>query len=122
VSRAIGIVVPLDRPTLRSSARRFDAVEVWDSRLAVIASQHRSLRQTAEALNIRQSTPSRRLRDLEDRLDAVLFVRTNGGTRATIASLEFIETARRILEDGDAAFRRLKTRSRGEIGQLGIGV
>jgi DNA-binding transcriptional LysR family regulator len=51
-----------------------------------------------------------------------LFVRQNGGTRATIAGLEFIETARRFLEDVDAAFRRLKTGSRSEIRQLGISV
>jgi DNA-binding transcriptional LysR family regulator len=32
-----------------------------------------------------------------------LFVRTNGGSRATIAGLEFIETSLLILEDVDAA-------------------
>jgi len=33
-----------------------------------------------------------------------------------------LDTARRTLEDVDAAFRRLKTRCLGETGQLGIGV
>jgi hypothetical protein len=36
--------------------------------------------QAAKALYIRLSTLSRRLRDLEYRLNAVLFVRMNGGT------------------------------------------
>jgi len=99
-----------------------ESVELRDFRLAIITSQHRSLRQAAEAVNIRQSTLSRRLRDLEYRLGAALFVRTNGGTRPTAAGLEFIETAHRILEDVDTAFRRLKTRSSGEIGQLRIGI
>jgi DNA-binding transcriptional LysR family regulator len=62
-----------------------------DLKLAVITSQHRSLRQAAEAINIRQSTLSRRLRELEDRLGAVLFERTNGGTRPTVAGLEFVD-------------------------------
>ena len=101
---------------------RVETVELRDLRLAVIASQHRSLRKAAGVLGIRQSTLSRRLRDLEYRLGAVLFERTNGGTRPTNAGLEFIETARRILDDADAAFRRLRTRSDGEIGRLRIGV
>jgi DNA-binding transcriptional LysR family regulator len=99
-----------------------ETAELRDLRLAIVASQHRSLRKAAEALDIRQSTLSRRLRDLEYRLGAVLFYRTNGGTHPTIAGREFIETARGILDEVDAAFRRLKTRSRGEIGELRIGV
>lgn len=97
-------------------------VELQDLRWAIIASQHRSLRQAAERLNIRQSTLSRRLRDLEHRLGAVLFERTNGGTRPTTAGQEFLETARRIIDEMDVAFSRLKTRHRGESGRLTIGV
>ena len=97
-------------------------VELRDLRWAVTASQYRSLRQAAEVLGIRQSTLSRRLRDIENSLDAVLFERTNGGTRATVAGLEFIESARRILEETDDAFRRVRSRSRGERGRLAIGV
>jgi DNA-binding transcriptional LysR family regulator len=97
-------------------------VEFRDLRLAVITSQHRSLRQAAEAINIRQSTLSRRLRDLEYRLGATLFERTNGGTRPTVAGLEFFELARGILEDTETALRNLKSRGRGEIGKLTIGI
>jgi hypothetical protein len=80
--------------------------------------EHRGLRQAAEALNIRQSALSRRLRDMETRLGAQLFERTNGGTRPTIAAREFLASARRILAETDVALRRLKTRSRGEDGLL----
>lgn len=99
-----------------------DLVEFRDLRLAVITSQHRSLRQAAEAINIRQSTLSRRLRDLEYCLGSVLFERTNGGTRPTIEGQEFLEAAKRIIEEVDAIAVRLKTRSRGESGRLTIGV
>jgi DNA-binding transcriptional LysR family regulator len=101
---------------------QFLTVELRDLRWAIAISQHRSLRQAAEALNIRQSTLSRRLREVEDRLGADLFERTNGGTQPTIAGLEFIETARRILDDIDSAVRRLNARSHGESGRLTIGV
>ena len=99
-----------------------DSVELRDLRLAVVISQHRSLRRAAEAIKIRQSTLSRRLRDLEYRLGAVLFERTNGGTRPTVAGLEFFELARRILDDTETAFRNLRSRSRGENGKLTLGV
>ena len=96
--------------------------ELRDCRWAIVASQHKSLRQAALALNTRQSTLSRRLRDLEHRLGAPLFERTNGGTRPTTVGLEFLERARRIVEETDTAFRRLKTQCRGESGRLTIGV
>lgn len=97
-------------------------VELRDLRWAVVASQHRSLRQAAQALNIRQSTLSRRLRFIEDRLGVELFLRSNGGTHPTVVGLEFLDAARCILEDASAAFRKLKARSRGEAGQLTVGV
>ena len=48
-------------------------VDLRDLRWTIIASQHRSLRQTAQALNVRQSTLSRRLTEIEVRLGAQLF-------------------------------------------------
>ncbi len=71
------------------------------------ASQHRSLRQAAETLNIKPSTLSRRIREIEHRLGAVLFERTNGGTRPTFEGQEFLETARRIIEEADSLATRL---------------
>lgn len=98
------------------------AVEFRDLRWAIVAAQHRSLRQAAEALDIRQSTLSRRLRDLEYQLGATLFERTNGGTRPTVIGQEFLGAARRIVDETEAITARLKTRSRGESGRLTIGV
>jgi DNA-binding transcriptional LysR family regulator len=91
-------------------------------RWAIIAAQHRSLRQAAEALNIRQSTLSRGLRSLEYQLGATLFERTNGGTRPTAAGQEFLDSVRYIVDETDALTLRLKTRSNGGSGRLTIGV
>ena len=97
-------------------------VEFRDLRWAITTSQHRSLRQAAETLNIRQSTLSRRLRALEHQLGSALFERTNGGTRPTIEGQEFLEAARRIIAESEAIAIRFKTRARGESGRLTIGV
>ena len=90
-------------------------IELRDLRLALVTSQHRSLRQAAEALNIRQSTLSRRLHEIERQLGVVLFERTNGGTRLTTVGLEFVASAKRILDDVDTELQRLRSRSRGEL-------
>ena len=91
-------------------------------RWAITTAQHRSLRQAADALNIRQSTLSRSLNGLEYQLGATLFERTNGGTRPTAVGQEFLDAARIIVDETDAITARLKTRSRGESGRLTIGV
>lgn len=84
--------------------------------------QHRSLKQAGDALNIRQLTLSRRLRDVEIDIGANLFERTNAGTRPTIARREFLSTTRQIVAEIDKAVRRLQAQTRGENGQLTIGV
>jgi len=97
-------------------------VEISELRWVIVLSRHRSLRQAAAALNIRQSTLSRRLRDMECRLGVTLFERTPGGTRPSVAGQEFLVAARRIVDEVDSAFSRLKLHHRGENGRLNIGV
>jgi hypothetical protein len=96
-ARCCGLFRPVARGArydFGSSPSRQRSVEFRDLEWAIIASHHRSLRQAAEALDIRQSTLSRRLRDMEARLGAKLFERTNGGTRPTIAGREFLASAK----------------------------
>ena len=70
-----------------------------DLRWAIVASQHRRLRQAAEILRVKQSTLGRCLRDLEHKVGSTLFERTNGGTRPTIQGLEFLDGVRLIVGD-----------------------
>lgn len=98
------------------------AIEISDLKRALVTAEHRSLRRAAEALNIRQSTLSRRLRDLELRVGVVLFMRSYSGTRPTIAGQKFLETARRIVRDVEEMTVQLRAQSRGESGQLTIGI
>jgi DNA-binding transcriptional LysR family regulator len=97
-------------------------IELRDLRWAIAASQHRSLRQAANALNVRQSTLSRCLREMEDGLGVLLFERTRGGSRPTAAGQEFLAAARRIVDEADTVFSRMRLRRRGETGQLIIGL
>lgn len=97
-------------------------IEFRDLHWAIVAAQHRSLRQAAEALNVRQSTLSRRMRALEGILGAALFLRTSGGTRPTIAGDEFLCAARRLVDEVDDMRTRFRFRARGESGCLTIGV
>ncbi|WP_027584259.1 LysR family transcriptional regulator [Bradyrhizobium sp. Ai1a-2] len=97
-------------------------LELRELRWAITASQHRSLRQAAETLSIKQSTLSRRLRILEYKLGVTLFKRTNGGTRPTIEGQEFLDAAQRIVDQTEAMTARVKNRSRGESGRLTIGI
>lgn len=98
------------------------AIELRDLRWAVTAAQHRSLRQAAQALSVRQSTLSRRLCELEYRLGVELFERTNGGTRPTAMGCEFLDVARRIVGDIEAVAVRLHAHANGQRGGLTLGV
>lgn len=97
-------------------------VEFRDLKWAIVASQHRSLRRAAEVLNIRQSTLSRRVRNLEIRLGAELFERSNGGTHPTLIGREFLSIAQRVIEETAAALTRFKAISNGQAGRLTIGI
>jgi DNA-binding transcriptional LysR family regulator len=98
------------------------SVDVRGLQWAIVAGQHKSLRQAAAVLNIRQSTLSRGLRDLEYRRGAALFERSNGGTHPTIAGREFLDSAQHFVEDMEALTERLRARSQGKSGRLTIGV
>ncbi|MGE4281501.1 MAG: LysR substrate-binding domain-containing protein [Magnetospirillum sp.] len=96
--------------------------DLRDMKWAVVASAHRSFRQAAETLRVRQPTLSRRLRDLESRLGTKLFERTNGGSWPTADGREFLDAARHILEEIDSIAIRFTGRSGGRGGRLSIGV
>lgn len=96
--------------------------EIRDMRWAIVVSRHRSIRLAAETLHVRESTLSRRLRDLEYRLGAELFERTASGTRFAAVGDEFIAVAKHLLAEADVAFARIKACGCGESPDLIIGI
>ena len=103
---------------LRSLTSTVDLVHL---RYAVAAADHGSFRRAAEALLLRQSTLSRCIRQLEERLEMTVFERSSGGVRATQAGRDFLRMARSILEQMDTLVTGAYSVGRGEAGRLMIG-
>jgi DNA-binding transcriptional LysR family regulator len=97
-------------------------LELKQLRYAVAAADHGSFRRAAEALHLRQSTLSRRIRQIEEELGVALFERSRAGVRPTIAGAEFIRTARRVVKDVNMLSATAKAAGRGEIGRLIVGL
>ena len=72
-------------------------------------------------LNVRQSTLSRRIHQLEEQIGVSLFDRSSGGVSPTQAGREFLRIVGRILQEIDDVVRRARSTGRGEVGQLTIG-
>lgn len=73
-------------------------IEMRHLRFALAAMEHGSFRRAADRLGVRQSSVSRRVRDLEAMLDIKLFIRTAGGVRATMAGRHFLAHAQDALD------------------------
>lgn len=97
-------------------------INIRDLTWIVATAEHRSIRRTADTLNVRQSTLSRRIRDIESQLGVVLFERTSSGTYPTTAGKDFFDVSNHIIEEIYIAQSRLGCRENGKIGNLAIGI
>jgi DNA-binding transcriptional LysR family regulator len=88
----------------------------------IAAVQHGSFRRAAQALHVRQSTLSRAIKQLEDRLGLTLLVRSTGGVRLTPAGYQFLETAKQVLADFERLVATAKALGRGSAGRLVLGL
>lgn len=91
-------------------------------RYAVIAAEAPSFRQAAQILNVRQTTLSKRILLLEQRLGVTLFERTKRGAVPTRAGVDFARNARRILDEVELLRSNAKAVSKGEAGRLVVGL
>lgn len=66
-------------------------------RWAIAAYDHGSFRKAAIALGVQESTISRRIRDLEDKMGASLFIRRPSGVLPTLAGERFIGHVREVV-------------------------
>lgn len=96
-------------------------IELKHLRYVEAAERCGSFRRAADALALRQSNLSRRIRDLEATLGVALFERTNGGVRPTLAGREFVYRVRHVLDELQMVIDRAKSVGRGEAGYLTIG-
>lgn len=96
-------------------------IELKHFRYAEAAERYGSFRKAADSLYVKQSNLSRRVRHLEEQLGIALFERTNGGVRPTLAGRDFVNGARRVLNELQIVIDGAKAVGRGEAGYLAIG-
>src|SRR5258705_10812429 len=77
------------------------AIELRHLRCAVAAAHYGSFRRAAEALGVKQSSLSRRIRQMEDRLGVAVFERSSSGVRLTTAGTEILRTSRHLVDGLD---------------------
>lgn len=98
---------------------------IFDLRLfryALASAEHGSFRRAAAALDVQQSTVSRGVRSLEDRVKAKLFERDHSGIRPTPAGDRFLAEATLGLDHLRRALRRAEALQHGDLGELTVGV
>jgi len=99
-----------------------DTIDLGSLACAVLVLEQGSFRKAAEALQVRPSVVSRRVRGLEDHIGVSIFNRTARGIQATIAGGRILKQARGILSDV-AALRGVAAKNgTGTEGQLRFGV
>lgn len=96
-------------------------IEIHQLRYAVATADAKSFSRAAAALNVKQITLSRRVKQLEDRLGVKLFDRSTRGAEITESGRPFIEQARRIVTDVDNLRTTARNVSYGLQGRLAVG-
>jgi DNA-binding transcriptional LysR family regulator len=97
------------------------AIELRHLRYAVAAAHYGSFRRAADALGVEQSSLSRCIRQMEDRLGVAVFERSSSGVRLTAAGTEILRSSRHLIEGLDHMMASAKAAGRGEAGRLAIG-
>lgn len=90
-------------------------------RYAVVAADTGSFSQAADRFGIKQTTLSRSIHYLEDRLGLALFRRSTRGVTPTDPGQRFLQRARHILDDVDRLFTDTRSLAAGHSGALRIG-
>jgi DNA-binding transcriptional LysR family regulator len=97
-------------------------IEARPLRAIIAAAEYGSFRRAAAALEVKQSTLSRRVRRLEEDFGVKLFARSSSGVHLTAAGSEVVCTARRLLEQLDRMVSTAHAAGRGEGGDITIGI
>lgn len=97
-------------------------IEPGPLRTVIAAAEYGSFRRAAVALEVKQSTLSRRVRRLEEQFGIKLFDRSSSGVHVTPTGSDVVRTAKSILEQMDRMISAARAAGRGEAGDIRIGV
>ncbi|MEH2549926.1 DNA-binding transcriptional LysR family regulator [Bradyrhizobium sp. AZCC 2262] len=103
---------------IRHAAKDIDLQQL---RLVVAACDYGSFRRAAEALSIKHTAVSRSIGQLEHLVGTLLFERSSGGIKPTLAGRAVLRIARLILEQVDTLVEAGISNGRGESGHLTMG-
>jgi DNA-binding transcriptional LysR family regulator len=95
-------------------------MEFKQIRTFVALAEHMHFGRTAEHLNIAQPHVSRRIKQLEEELNVLLFYRDRRNVKLTAAGEVFLVEAKRLLRDGDTAKERARESALGRRGNLHV--
>jgi DNA-binding transcriptional LysR family regulator len=96
-------------------------MELRRLRYFVAVAEELSFNRAAQRLRISQPPLSNQIKQLEEELGVLLFVRTNRGVRMTEAGEALLEEARRILVQLEQTTRVVQRVGHGEVGRLTLG-
>lgn len=99
-----------------------DLIELRHLRFFVAAAEHGSFRKGGMAMGVQESSVSRRIRDLEDRLGASLFCRHSFGVTLTHAGEHFLHRVRGILQQVETSVSEVGMAGNATCGRVRIGV
>lgn len=97
------------------------SIDVRQLRYAILTAEKQSFSRAATVLNVRQSTLSRRVAELEHHLGIQLFERSTRGAIPTEHGKAFLAVARRIMTDIDNLRTTARAVSYGEEGRISVG-
>ncbi|OIQ90590.1 HTH-type transcriptional regulator GltC [mine drainage metagenome] len=98
------------------------SIDILDIKYIVEIYRRKSIRRAAFALGVRQSTLSRRLKNVEEKLGIVLYERRGSGAVPTDIGCEFLNYSEMLLDNLESFVNRLRLHSRSKLGCLKIGV
>ena len=90
-------------------------------RYFIAVAEELSFNRAAQRLHMTQPPLSNQIKQLEEELGVLLFVRTNRGVRMTEAGEALLEEARRILVQLEQTTRVVQRVGHGEVGRLTLG-
>lgn len=96
-------------------------IEIHLLRYALAAADYGSFSRAADRFGIKQSTLSRHVQYLEDRLGLPLFRRSTAGVTPTDSGRHFLSRARRIVDEVETLDEDSRAFAKGEAGKLRLG-
>ncbi len=98
------------------------SIELRHLRYFVAAAEHGSFRRAGVALEVKESSISRSVRDLEDEIGVSLFIRHSSGVNLTLAGQRYLSRTRQALDQIREAGEEAAAFGRAEEGHLRVGL